>query len=548
MKKIFFYFRKCSFYYGILVVISVFLTGAIILASTVLGDFTDQIIRLSNTEIGKLLILVVVAFLFQELLDVFYMLIQNKIQVYVYASVQKKLLHQVVHLPFEHPKLKNSSDLYTIISRYSEDFTKFLSETVPNILYQTIRMVLSLLFITVISWRITVIYLVATLISLLLQFFISKIMKKASYCVKKTEADLNIKMKDVLSNHTLIKVWGCFDWIEDSLKNQEDFYIKANLRMNLRTMPMSIIGILGGIFPILSLCLAGMYLIPNGLIPVSSFMIIFYLCQTIMPDQLHYADLWTAAMKAKPSRDQLFSFLEEKTEKDNSENKNRSELEEIVIDQVCYQYPKGENWAVENISMKIGVSKKVAFVGASGSGKSTLMKLMAGLITPQKGNIRGTKGIYGDQFPFLFTDTLQQNILYSHEQKDETFTMACQNAQLDEFVSGLEQGYQTMITENGEQFSGGQRQRIALARSLNSRQEVLLLDEVFSALDPKMIQKIMKQLMISYPKTTMVFGLHQKELLSFMDEIYVFDHGHILEHGTYEELCEKSSILEGIIK
>lgn len=56
------------------------------------------------------------------------------------------------------------------------------------------------------------------------------------------------------------------------------------------------------------------------MIEISSFMTIFYLCQTIMPDQLHYADLWIAAVKAKPSKDQLCSFFEEKTEKDNSEN------------------------------------------------------------------------------------------------------------------------------------------------------------------------------------------------------------------------------------
>ena len=83
------------------------------------------------------------------------MMIRNKIEIYTYANVQKKILHQILYLPFDHPKLKNSSDLYTMTSRYSEDFTKFLSETVPDILFQTIRMVLSLTFIALISWKIT---------------------------------------------------------------------------------------------------------------------------------------------------------------------------------------------------------------------------------------------------------------------------------------------------------------------------------------------------------------------------------------------------------
>lgn len=537
MKRFFYYFKKCGLYYGMTAVVSVLLTGATIFASHVLGQFTEQLSGLGGDGIGRMLIIIFSAYFLQEFLHILYMLLQSKIGCYSFANIQKRLLYQVLYLRPDHPGLKNSSDLYTLMSRYSEDYTEFLAETVPAILYQTIRMVMSLAYIALIDWRSTAIYIAAILVSLTMQFFISKIMEKASYEVKKCEAELNVKMKDALNNHTLIKLWGCFDWIGDYWKQQESLYIKANIRMGMRTVPLRMIGLLWGIFPILCLGLAGLWLIPKELVDVGAFMTIFYLCQNILPDQLHYTDLWTEAAQARPARQRLLGFFGETGQAVSHEKDNQVET---AVEQVWYRYPGNEKWVLSDVSLQIEAGKKIAIVGSSGSGKTTLMKLMAGLLSPQKGKIRGPQAVYGDQFPFLFTDTIQQNILYSCDKKDDFFEQVCEDMQLNEFVPEQEAGYETLLTGNGDTLSGGQRQRIALARALNSRREILLLDEAFSALDPELAKRIMKRLVEAYPETTMVFGLHQKELLPFMDEIYMLSNGKLLDHGNYAELCERN--------
>lgn len=545
MKRFHVYCSKCRYYYAFEILISILLTVAMIFTSTILGRLTEQLSGLTGSELGRGAILVVVAFLLQELLDTGYQLLSNRIDCYTYSDIQRRILRKILRLPSDHPCLKKSSDLYTLMNRDGEEYTEFLSKTVPTIIFQTVRLLLTLIFITMVDRRISFIYMAATVFSLLLQFFISRSMEKASYELKKSQSELNGKLKDVLENRMVIKVWGCFDWIRDHWRQQESTCIKVNILMSVQTMPLSLAGIVCGIFPVLILCLVGLYLIPMGLISVSAFMTVFYLCQNILPDQLHYADLWRDAARVKPSKRRLFDFFEE-TEKDvpvktiSLKAGEKQQNGTILLEHVWYRYPESENWVLEDVSLRIEEGKKVAIAGPSGCGKSTLLKLVGGLIVPQKGTIRAFQAVYEAQSPFLFTDTIKQNILYSCDKNDAFFKQACEVGYLNEFVLELEKGYETEIQEDGAEFSGGQRQRIALSRTLNSRKKILLLDEVFSALDPLLAGQIMVNLVEQYPDTTMVFGLHQKELMPLMDEVYLFGQGKLVDHGSYEELCRRN--------
>lgn len=166
------------------VLVSILLTGAIILASNVLGELTEKLSGFGADGAGRLLILAAGAFLLQELLDAVYQLLKSQIECYTFGNIQKKLLHQILYLSPDHPEMKNSSGLYTLMVRHAGGYTGFLSDTVPNIIFQTIRLVLVLVYIALVDWRSTVVYVAAILVSMTIQFFISRIMEKASSLYK----------------------------------------------------------------------------------------------------------------------------------------------------------------------------------------------------------------------------------------------------------------------------------------------------------------------------------------------------------------------------
>ena len=259
-----------------------------------------------------------------------------------------------------------------------------------------------------------------------------------------------------------------------------------------------------------------------------------------MPEQLHYVDLWMEVMKIIPSQKRLLTFLDTtiaKQEICETENKG------IILNHIKYKYPNMKEWVISDVSIKIAPGKKVAFIGKSGGGKSTLLKIISGLLKPQEGTVEVPEFAYESQYPFLFTDTILQNILYSHECNDPEFQKACKTSELLPILTQLDNGIETMIRENGKSLSGGQRQRIALARTLNSRKSIMLFDETFSALDVNIAKKIVENMMAGYHDTTMIFCLHQKELLPHMDEIYVIENGKIMEQGSYEKLCKSTKLL-----
>ena len=140
----------------------------------------------------------------------------------------------------------------------------------------------------------------------------------------------------------------------------------------------------------------------------------------------------------------------------------------------------------------------------------------------------------------LFHRTLMENIRYGRvDATDQEIIDAAQKAHCHEFISVLDEGYQSMVGERGVKLSGGQRQRIAIARAMLKSAPILILDEATSALDSvteKYIQDALHQLMQS--KTTIVIA-HRLSTLAEMDRILVFDNGKIIEDGTHDVLLKQ---------
>jgi subfamily B ATP-binding cassette protein MsbA len=241
-------------------------------------------------------------------------------------------------------------------------------------------------------------------------------------------------------------------------------------------------------------------------------------------------------------------------------NKDKLAISEgnIIFENVNFSYKSNpQNRVLENVNANFAGGKMTALVGHSGSGKSTLLNMIPRIYAPTNGGIfldgqdiskfdlaslRDQISIV-DQNTTLFDDTVLNNIKYARpEASNEEVFKAAEHSMCEEFINNLENGYETMIGENGVKLSGGEKQRLSIARAFLKTSKIILLDEATSSLDSKTEEKIQKALdQLTSNKTTIVIA-HRLSTILNSDKIYVVDSGKIIDSGKHEELLIQSKV------
>ena len=226
---------------------------------------------------------------------------------------------------------------------------------------------------------------------------------------------------------------------------------------------------------------------------------------------------------------------------------------DIVFDNVSFSYSADDDshMVISNMSLKVEAGKTLALVGPSGGGKSTLCHLVPRFYNITEGRIsldgidtkditlnslRKNIGIVS-QTVFLFDGTVRDNIAYGNEgATDEQIIEAARKANIHEYITTLNDGYDTRVGERGVKLSGGQRQRIAIARVFLKNPKLLILDEATSALDNATEMQIQASLEELSRGRTVIVVAHRLSTVKNADEIVVIDKSGIVERGSHDEL------------
>jgi len=220
---------------------------------------------------------------------------------------------------------------------------------------------------------------------------------------------------------------------------------------------------------------------------------------------------------------------------------------------------RGRKETLSGISFHARPGERIAVVGHTGAGKSTLMSLLVRFYDPQAGRIE-LDGIDLRDFelkslreqisvvlqePLLFSGTIEDNIRYGRlDASGGEVREAAKAANADGFISGLPNGYGTMIGERGAQISGGERQRVAVARAFLKDAPILILDEPTSSIDSKTERVILDALDDLMVGRTSFMIAHRLSTVRHADQILVLDRGEIVERGTHEELVSSGGVYE----
>ncbi|MBK8134939.1 MAG: ABC transporter ATP-binding protein [Chloroflexi bacterium] len=234
---------------------------------------------------------------------------------------------------------------------------------------------------------------------------------------------------------------------------------------------------------------------------------------------------------------------------------------EVEFKNVSYEYERGLP-VLKDVSFKVEPGQIVALMGATGSGKTTVINLLMRFYDYSSGHIlidgvdlseyprdflRRSIGVV-EQEPFLFSRTIKENITYGVDRpvSDEEIFAAAKAAAIHHVIQSFPDGYATMVGERGVTLSGGQKQRVAIARTLLKNPRILVFDDATSSVDSETEAAIRDSIKALLPGRTAFIIAHRVQTVMSANKIIVFDDGHIVQHGTHEELIGQDGFYHSI--
>ena len=370
--------------------------------------------------------------------------------------------------------------------------------------------------------------------------------------VQEDMADLSTTLQENMTGVRVVKAFAAERYEEakyeaSSTAVSDDMVRAARLQaLNTSVMVFAYLVVIG-----LILWVGGMRVIDGHLTPGELASFLFYMQVLSLPVQSagmvvnSYARAYSAGQR-------LFEVLDYRSpvqERHGAREMPKSSGH-VRFESVSFSYD-GRTPTLQDIDIDASPGKVIALVGAPGSGKSTLVNLLprfydvtSGSITIDGVDIRETtlKSLRRNigmvqQDVFLFTASLRDNIAYGREDASmDEVVAAARVAQLDDYIQGLEDGYDTEIGERGSTLSGGQRQRMSIARAVLLSPPILILDDSTASVDANTEEQIRTAMeAVMKDRTTFVIA-HRLSTVHKADEIIVLDRGRIVERGTHDEL------------
>lgn len=474
---------------------------------------------------------------------------------YKESSVRRiSLAEKLRKLPLSFFGKRDLSDLTTTIMADCTTLEQSFSHWIPEFFGSMISTVIIAVCLFIFDWRLALAALWVLPVSLAIVAFSGKVQNY--FTRRQTEAKLAVAegiqealetMRDLKSNNAEEKY---LEGLDKKIDLQEKRMIASELGGALFVVPAGMILKLG----IGTVALVGGMLLANNAITVLTFFMYLLVVSRLYDPLSSSLQNLAAIISTNIPIERMNEIENYPVQPGTAELKTNGY--DIVFDNVSFAYNTGEQ-VLSGVSFTARQGEVTALIGPSGGGKSTAAKLAARFWDADSGKITlgGTDvktvdpekllSAYSIVFQdvTLFNNTVMENIRIGRQgATDEEVLAAAREAQCDEFVEKLPEGYQTMIGENGSALSGGERQRISIARALLKDSPVILLDEATASLDAENETHIQRAISRLVKGKTVLIIAHRMRTVEGADKLVLLKDGKVAEQGSPEELLAKGGI------
>ncbi|MDQ6930326.1 MAG: ABC transporter ATP-binding protein/permease [Candidatus Eremiobacteraeota bacterium] len=468
------------------------------------------------------------------------------------AKLRVRLFSRVLSLPLgEFDKWRPGE----LISRFNSDLqlmTEVVTVSVPQLFQNTITFIAALTRMLTIDWFLClVLFAIAPLLSYVVSVF-NKLITAGAGQSQQRIADLSANLTEVLHGQRIVKAFGREDFEVDRFRRRNnDFfgaYMKVTQFINTQPLVLQIVTVFG----IVGVMWLTVREVSAGRLNSAGAFEFFTLMALLINPMNRFAAFFGEIAKALVGAGRIYEVIDLAPEPPGPPDAVRLEgvRGRIVFEEVGFAYDEGEP-VLSDFSAAVEAGEIVALVGPSGAGKTTIVNLVPRFYEPQSGRItldgadlsklrladlRRAIAIV-PQEPLLFRGSVAENIRYGRlDATPDEIRNAAREANADEFVNGLPEGYDTEVGERGNRLSGGQRQRISIARAILRDPRILILDEATSALDSHSEALIEEALDRLLPGRTTLIIAHRLSTIRRAHKILYIEGGRVLEAGSHERL------------
>ena len=468
-------------------------------------------------------------------------------------DLKNEVYYHYQTLPIQFYKNNNTGDL---MNRISEDVSRVRMYLGPALMYGmnvTILMIMVIPFMFYINSTLAFFSILPLPLLVISIYFVQNIINKRSERIQESLSDLSTYVQESFSGIRLIKSFVREGNFSNVFKEKSNQYKEKSLDLQfVLALFFPIIMTLIGLSIIITVYVGALEVFEGTLTigNIAEFLIYVYLL-TWPVTALGW--ITSIVQRASASQKRLNEFLEEKTNIISKENKKIDLKGKLEFQNVSFNYPDTKLVGMDNISFKINPGESIGIIGSTGSGKSTIANSILRLFDIESGKIlvddvnienldisffRKQIG-YIPQDVFLFSDTIQNNILFGCEDLDfKKVEKAAKDADLIRNINSFPDKYETMIGERVITLSGGQKQRISIARAIIKEPKILILDDCLSAVDTNTENIILENLKrIMEDRTTIVIS-HRISSVKLAKKILVIEEGKIIEKGSHKELVK----------
>lgn len=477
------------------------------------------------------------------------------------VKMQAQMRHDMfVHLeklPFSFYDTHETGKIMSRMTNDLMDISELAHHGPENLIISTITIFTSFFYLSTINIWLTLIIFACVPALVVVSFSLRKRMKKAFKESRVAIAKINASLESSISG---IRVTKAFT---NAQKEQEKFEIGNESFVNSRKSAYKAMGqfhssttFITDIFNVIVLIAGGLFLY-NGVITFGDYSAFIVSVNLFISPVTTLIQFMEQYQNGVTGFERFLEIMNAEPEKDSENAKEVGKLEgHIEFKNVTYNYDE-EGDVLKNLSLDIKSGETFALVGPSGGGKTTICHLIPNFYKIESGEIyidgteirdikteslRKNIGIV-QQDVYLFNASIKDNILYGRlDADDDEVIEAAKRANIHDYITSLENGYDTVIGERGVRLSGGQKQRLSIARVFLKNPSILILDEATSALDNTteiLIQRALDELCKG--RTTIVVA-HRLSTIKNADEIAVISEGRVIEKGTHSQLIKQNSV------